>query len=53
MPSKAARDLRNRRWTEVFLAGLMVSAMVAVPILNLLTPLFATALMTRLYKRVA
>jgi CysZ protein len=53
MPSKVARDLRHRRWTEVFLAGLVVSAMVAVPILNLLTPLFATALMTRLYKRVA
>jgi len=37
----------------VWLAGAIVSALVAVPFLNLLTPMFATALMTRVYKRVA
>ena len=37
----------------VFLAGVIVACFVAVPILNLLTPLFATAFMTRVFKRLA
>ena len=48
-----ARSLFHRHWYEVFLAGAIVSALVAVPVLNLLTPLFATAFLTRIYKRVA
>ena len=48
-----ARSLFHRHWYEVFLAGVIVSALVAVPVLNLLTPLFATAFLTRVYKRVA
>ncbi len=48
-----ARGLFDRHWLEVFAAGGVVSALVAVPILNLLTPLFATALMIRVYKRVS
>ena len=48
-----ARSLFLRHWYEVFLAGVIVSALVAVPVLNLLTPLFATAFLTRVYKRVA
>jgi CysZ protein len=51
-PSEAA-DLRVRHSLRIYLAGVIVSGLVAVPALNLLTPLFATALMTRLYKRVA
>ena len=46
-----ARALFDRRWLEVFAAGAIVSALVAVPVLNLLTPLFATAFLTRVYKR--
>jgi CysZ protein len=46
-----ARALFDRRFLDVFAAGLIVSALVAVPVLNLLTPLFATALMTRVFKR--
>jgi CysZ protein len=49
-PSEAA-DLRLRHSLRIYLAGVIVSGLVAVPVLNLLTPLFATALMTRLYKR--
>jgi CysZ protein len=49
-PSQAAA-FRRRHMGDVYLAGLIVSGFVAIPILNLLTPLFATALMTRLYKR--
>ena len=37
----------------MFAAGAIVAALVAVPVLNLLTPLFATALMTRVFKRFA
>jgi CysZ protein len=38
---------------RVFLAGLIVAGFVSIPILNLCTPLFATALMTRLHKRLS
>jgi CysZ protein len=48
-----ARSLFQRNWPMVFLAGAIVSGFVVVPVLNLLTPLFATAFMTRVYKRVA
>jgi CysZ protein len=48
-----SRDLFDRHWLEVFGAGAIVAVLVAVPVLNLLTPLFATALMTRVYKRFA
>jgi CysZ protein len=45
--------LRRRYSGQVYLAGVIISGVVAVPVLNLLTPLFATAFMVRLYKRVA
>ncbi len=45
--------LRRRTSGQVYLAGVIISGVVAVPVLNLLTPLFATAFMVRLYKRVA
>lgn len=48
-----ARDLFDRRWLEVFAAGAIVSALVAVPVVNLLTPLYATAFLTRVYKRIS
>jgi CysZ protein len=44
--------LRRRYSGQVYLAGVIISGVVAVPVLNLLTPLFATAFMVRLYKRV-
>ena len=47
-----ARFLFQRNWPAVFIAGAIVSGFVAVPVLNLFTPLFATAFMTRMYKRV-
>lgn len=47
-----ARLLFQRHAPIVFIAGAVVSGFVAVPILNLFTPLFATAFMTRVYKRV-
>ena len=46
-----AEALRRRHAGRIFLAGLVMAAVVAVPVLNLLTPLFATAFMVRVFKR--
>ena len=46
-----AQAMRRYFAVPVFMAGLIVAAFVSVPILNLATPLFATALMARLHKR--
>ncbi len=48
-----ARDLRRRNAGTVFLAGLVIAAFLAVPFLNLLTPLFAAAMMVHLHKSVS
>ncbi|SEL93361.1 CysZ protein [Xaviernesmea oryzae] len=45
-----ARLFRARHSGTVFLAGMLVAAFLAVPILNLLTPLFAAGLMVHLHK---
>ena len=46
-------QLRRQRSFDVFIAGIIVAGCVAVPLLNLLTPLFATAFITRMVKRLA
>jgi CysZ protein len=53
MPRAAAEELRRGNWGPVYVAGLLISGFVAVPILNLLTPLFAAAFMSRVVKRLA
>jgi CysZ protein len=52
-PEAEAKALRSRQGTKVFLAGLIIAAFMAIPILNLLTPLFAAAMMVHLHKAVA
>ena len=47
-----AKALRRRNAGTVFLAGLVVAAFMAVPLLNLLSPLFACAMMVHLHKAV-
>ncbi len=47
-----ARALRQANAGRIFLGGLVIALFLAIPILNLLTPLFATAFMTHLNKRV-
>jgi hypothetical protein len=47
------RTDRHAPWGSVYLAVLIISGFVAVPILNLLTPLFAAAFETRVVKRLA
>lgn len=48
-----AKDLRRRNAGTVFMAGIVIAAFLAVPILNLLTPLFAAAMMVHLHKGVS
>ncbi len=52
-PKRDVDALRQRHRGRIYLAGLAIAAFVAVPILNLLTPLFATALMVHVHKRLA
>jgi len=37
----------------VFMAGLLIAAVLAVPLLNLVTPVFATIFMVHLFKRLS
>lgn len=48
-----ARALRKKYAGTVFLAGLVIAAFLAMPLLNLLTPLFAAAMMVHLHKAVS
>jgi CysZ protein len=48
-----AKALRRKFAGTVFLAGLVIAAFLAVPLLNLLTPLFAAAMMVHLHKAVS
>ncbi|OBQ67707.1 sulfate transporter family protein [Mesorhizobium erdmanii] len=48
-----ARALRKNYAGTVFLAGLVIAAFLAVPLLNLLTPLFAAAMMVHLHKAIS
>lgn len=48
-----ARAMRRHYELRVFVAGLVVAGFMAIPILNLCTPLFATAFMTRVHKRLS
>ena len=52
-PEAEARAMRRRNRFNVFLAGLVIAGFLAVPLLNLLTPLFAAAMMVHLHKTVA
>jgi len=48
-----AKALRRLHRGTVFIAGLAMAAFVSIPIVNLATPLFATALAVHVYKRLA
>ncbi|MBN9046265.1 MAG: sulfate transporter family protein [Rhizobiales bacterium] len=52
-PQAEARALRERNGVTVFLAGLLIAGFMAIPLVNLLTPLFAAAMMVHLYKAIA
>lgn len=48
-----ARRLRHDNAPRIFAAGLLIAIFLAVPVANLLAPLFATAFMVHLEKRLA
>jgi CysZ protein len=50
MPPDEAKQLRRANHVTVLLCGLIIAAIASVPILNLITPLFATAFMVRIFK---
>ena len=52
-PMPEVTALRRRHRASVLLAGLLIALFVSVPLLNLLTPLFGTALMVRLHRRLS
>ncbi len=52
-PLEEARALRRKHAIYLFLCGFPIAAFVAVPIVNLLTPLFGVAFMVRVHKRIA
>jgi CysZ protein len=52
-PIDEARELRRANALRVFLAGLVIAGIVVIPILNLITPVFATAFMVRMHKKIS
>ncbi|HTO34523.1 MAG TPA: sulfate transporter family protein [Pararhizobium sp.] len=52
-PAAEARLFRAKYAGTVFLAGLILAAFLAVPLLNLLTPLFAAGMMVHLHKKLS
>lgn len=50
-PVPQAKALRRFHRMSAFIGGLFIAAFVSIPILNLATPLFGTAFMVHLYKR--
>ncbi|TCT05172.1 sulfate transporter family protein [Aquabacter spiritensis] len=48
-----ARALRQANAVTVFLAGLLIAPLLMVPVLNLVTPIYGTAFMVHLHKRLA
>ena len=51
-PPAEAKAMRRAHGGTIFAAGLPIALFVSIPIVNLATPLFATALMVHIFKRV-
>ncbi|MGC1465240.1 MAG: sulfate transporter family protein, partial [Pseudolabrys sp.] len=51
-PPDEAKALRKQHATYVFLAGMLIAAVVSIPVVNLVTPIFAMAYMVHVHKRV-
>jgi CysZ protein len=52
-PPQAAKALRRRNASTVYVGGLLIAVFVSIPIVNLATPLFAVALMVHVHKRLS
>jgi len=53
MDLEDVRELRRANSLRVFLAGMVIAGVMAIPLVNLLTPLFATAFMVHIFKTAA
>lgn len=49
-PPTEARDFRSKHSATVLMGGLVIALFLAIPVVNLLTPLFAAGLMVHLHK---
>jgi CysZ protein len=52
-PPAEAKQMRKANQSTVFIAGLFLAVFVSIPILNLATPLFGTAFMVHMHKRLS
>ena len=52
-PAEEAKAFRRDHATSVFVAGMIIALFVSIPVLNLATPLFATAFMVHMHKRLS
>ncbi|MGF9692293.1 sulfate transporter family protein [Rhizobium sp. 0TCS1.26] len=52
-PPQEAKLFRQKHKGAVFLAGLLIAGFLAIPFVNLLTPLFAAGLMVHLHKAIS
>ena len=52
LPLGEVRRLRKNNTLRLFAAGLVMAALLAVPVINLLTPLFGTAFMVRIARNI-
>lgn len=52
LPPGEVRRLRKKSALRLFGAGLVIAAILAVPVFNLLTPLFGTAFMVRITRNI-
>src|SRR5215471_8885640 len=52
-PVDEAKALRHANRSTVFVAGMFIAGFVSIPIVNLATPLFGTAFMVHMHKRIA
>lgn len=51
-PREEVQRLRRENGLRIFLGGLLIALVLAIPIVNFITPLFATAFMVHLHKAV-
>ncbi|TWD46810.1 CysZ protein [Agrobacterium vitis] len=52
-PRREAMEFRRKHSGTIFLAGLVIAGFLAIPILNLLTPLFAAGFMVHVHKKLS
>lgn len=52
-PPHEAKAMRRANAAYVFLAGVVISVFVSIPVINLATPIFAMAFMVHVHKRIA